>query len=60
MFTKISKQACTRTRFTGRIDCLGEIMCWWHNRRMRDPCFRQQLDGLRAPHVAPINALVDD
>jgi hypothetical protein len=28
---------------------------------MRDPDFRQQqLDGLRAPHVAPINALVDE
>jgi hypothetical protein len=28
---------------------------------MRDPQFKQQqLDGLRAPHVAPINALVDE
>ena len=28
---------------------------------MRDPDFKQQqLDGLRAPHVAPINALVDE
>ena len=28
---------------------------------MRDPQFRQQQkDGLRAPHVAPINALVDE
>ena len=31
------------------------------HRRMRDSKFRQQQeDGLRAPHVAPINALVDD
>ena len=30
-------------------------------RRMRDPEFRQQqVAGLRAPHIAPINALVDD
>jgi ubiquinone/menaquinone biosynthesis C-methylase UbiE len=29
------------------------------HRRMRDPQFRhQQMDGLRAPHVTPINALV--
>ena len=28
---------------------------------MRDPQFRQQqVDGLRAPHVAPVNALVDE
>src|SRR5260370_30842132 len=28
---------------------------------MRDPAFRQQqIDGLRAPHVARINALVDE
>lgn len=28
---------------------------------MRDPQFRQQqLDGLRAPHIAPVNALVDE
>jgi Uracil DNA glycosylase superfamily len=31
------------------------------HRRMRDPQFRQeQEDGLRAPHVAPINDLVDE
>jgi len=31
------------------------------HRRMRDPEFRQQqIDGLRAPHVAPVNALVDE
>lgn len=31
------------------------------HRRMRDPLFRQQqLDGVRAPHIAPVNALVDD
>jgi hypothetical protein len=31
------------------------------HRCIRDPQFMQQhLDGLRAPHVAPINALVDD
>ena len=31
------------------------------HRRMRDPRFRrQQEDNLRAPHVAPINALVDE
>src|SRR5258708_2628110 len=31
------------------------------HRRMREPQFRQQqLDGLRAPHVAPVNALVDE
>jgi hypothetical protein len=29
--------------------------------RMRDPHFRQQqLDGLRLPHIAPVNALVDE
>ena len=28
---------------------------------MRDPKFRQQQeDGLRAPHIAPINALIDE
>jgi hypothetical protein len=28
---------------------------------MRDPQFRQQqVDGLRAPHVAPVNAMVDE
>jgi hypothetical protein len=28
---------------------------------MRDPQFRQQqVDGLRAPHVAPVNAPVDE
>jgi hypothetical protein len=28
---------------------------------MRDPVFRQrQVDGLRAPHIAPVNALVDE
>jgi Uracil DNA glycosylase superfamily len=28
---------------------------------MRDPQFRQQqLDGVRAPHIAPVNALVDE
>ena len=31
------------------------------HRRMRDPKFRQaQEDGLRLPHVASINALVDE
>jgi hypothetical protein len=31
------------------------------HRRMRDPKFRQeQVDGLRMPHVAPVNALVDE
>ncbi len=31
------------------------------HRRMRDPQFRQeQEDGLRAPHIAPVNALVDE
>ena len=31
------------------------------HKRMRDLQFRQQqIDGLRAPHVAPINALVDE
>src|SRR5262249_55421283 len=31
------------------------------HRRMRDPRFRrQQEENLRAPHVAPINALVDE
>lgn len=31
------------------------------HRRMSDPQFRQQQkDGVRAPHVAPINALVDE
>ncbi len=31
------------------------------HRGMRDPEFRRsQLDGLRLPHIAPINALVDD
>lgn len=31
------------------------------HRRMRDPQFRQrQVNGLRLPHVAPINALVDE
>jgi hypothetical protein len=31
------------------------------HRRMRDPRFRQQqLDGLRAPHVALINVLADE
>jgi hypothetical protein len=31
------------------------------HRQMKDPRFRQsQLDGIRAPHVAPINALVDE
>jgi hypothetical protein len=31
------------------------------HRRMRDPQFRQQqADDLRAPHVAPVNALVDE
>jgi hypothetical protein len=31
------------------------------HRRMRDPAFRRsQEDGLRLPHVAPLNALVDE
>jgi hypothetical protein len=31
------------------------------HRRMRDPQFRhQQEDGLRAPHIAPVNALIDE
>jgi len=31
------------------------------HRRMRDPKFRQQqVAGLRAPHIAPVNALVDE
>lgn len=31
------------------------------HRRMRDPQFRQQQEnGVRAPHIAPINALVDE
>jgi hypothetical protein len=31
------------------------------HRRMRDPWFRQQQEAnLRAPHVAPVNALVDE
>jgi hypothetical protein len=31
------------------------------HRRMSDPQFRQQQrDGVRAPHVTPINALVDE
>jgi len=43
----------------------GTLAGWDHvpvaHRRMRDPQFRQQqVEGLRAPHVAPINALVDD
>jgi hypothetical protein len=37
------------------------IMSWVAHRRMRDPQFRQQqVDDLRAPHVAPINALMDE
>ena len=31
------------------------------HRRMRDPRFRQeQVDSLRAPHIAPVNGLVDE
>jgi hypothetical protein len=33
----------------------------WHTLRMRDPQFRkQQEDDLRAPHIAPVNGLVDE
>lgn len=35
-------------------------MSWWHTGGCDLQFRQQQLDGLRAPHIAPVNALVDE
>jgi hypothetical protein len=50
-----------QVRVPGCVNRHRGIMLWWHiggcvTRTSR----KRQLDGLRAPHVAPINALIDE
>ena len=56
MITRCAAAQASRGAVAG--SCDHELVAY---RRMRDPQFRQQQAGnLRAPHVAPVNALVDE